>query len=83
MKAKREHRVPLCDRALEVLEAARGLGDGNPLVFPMRSERPISTSTLLKTLNDLRAALGVRAGLHERRWGGRSTSALGSLGWLL
>ena len=54
MKAKREHRVPLCDRALEVLEAARVLGDGNPLVFPMRSGRPISASTLLKTLNDLR-----------------------------
>ena len=29
MKAKREHRVPLCDRALEVLDAARSLGDGD------------------------------------------------------
>ena len=28
MKAKREHRVPLCQRALEILEAARTLGDG-------------------------------------------------------
>ena len=56
MKAKREHRVPLCGRALEVLDAARGLGDGNPHVFPMRSGRPISASTLLKTLNDLRVA---------------------------
>ncbi|MDE2972035.1 MAG: tyrosine-type recombinase/integrase [Acidobacteriota bacterium] len=56
MKAKREHRVPLCGRALEVLDAARTLGDGNPHVFPMRSGRPISASTLLKTLNDLRLA---------------------------
>ena len=56
MKAKREHRVPLCGRALEVLDAARALGDGNPHVFPMRSGRPISASTLLKTLNDLRVA---------------------------
>ena len=56
MKAKREHRVPLCGRALEILDAARGLGDGNPFVFPMPSGRPISASTLLKTLNDLRIA---------------------------
>ena len=54
MKAKREHRVPLCGRALEIVAAARALGDGNPLVFPMRSGRPISASTLLKTLQDLR-----------------------------
>ena len=53
MKAKREHRVPLCRRALEFLDAARTLGDGNRLVFPMRSGRPISASTLLKMLNDL------------------------------
>ena len=50
MKAKREHRVPLCGRALEVLDAARALGDGNRLVFPMRSGRPISASTLPKML---------------------------------
>ena len=56
MKAKRKHRVPLCGRALEVLDAARALGDGSPHVFPMRSGRPISASTLLKTLNDLRVA---------------------------
>ena len=36
--------------------AVRKLGDGNPLVFPMRSGRPISASTLLKMLNDLRIA---------------------------
>ncbi len=33
MKMKRDHRVPLCGRAVEVLDAARTLGDG-PLVFP-------------------------------------------------
>ncbi len=56
MKARREHRVPLCGRALEILDAARALGDGNPHVFSMRSGRPISASTLLKMLNDLRIA---------------------------
>ena len=50
MKAKREHRVPLCRRAVEILEAARTLGDGNELVFPMRSGRPIAASTLPKML---------------------------------
>ena len=42
MKAKREHRVPLCGRAMEVL------GDGNRLAFPMRSGRSIATSTFPK-----------------------------------
>ena len=56
MKAKREHRVPLCRRALEILDAARTLGDGNPLVFPMRSGRPISASTLPKMLQYNRIA---------------------------
>ena len=50
IKAKREHRVPLCGRAMEILDAARAVAAGNPLVFPMRSGRPISASTLLKTL---------------------------------
>ena len=51
MKAKREHRVPLCGRAVEVLEAARPLGGGDGLVFPMRSGRPIAASTLPKMLH--------------------------------
>lgn len=50
MKAKRPHRVPLCRRALEILNAARKLGDGKPLAFSMRSARPISMSTLTKML---------------------------------
>ena len=50
MKAKREHRVPLCRRAVEILDAARTLGDGKSLVFPMRSGKPISMSTLPKML---------------------------------
>ena len=49
MKAKREHRVPLCGRAVEILEAAWALGDGD-LVFPMRSGKPIGMSTLPKML---------------------------------
>ena len=56
MKAKREHRVPLCGRALEILDAARALGGGNPLVFPMRSGKAISASTLPKMLQYYRIA---------------------------
>ena len=50
MKAKREHRVPLCGRAVETLEAARAIGAGDGVVFPMRNGRPIAGSTLPKML---------------------------------
>ena len=56
MKATREHRVPLCGRALEILDAARALGDGHPLVFPMRSGKPLSVTTLPKMLHQHRIA---------------------------
>ena len=56
MKAKREHRVPLCGRALEILDTARTLGGGNRLVFPMWSGRPLSMSTLPKMLQQHRIA---------------------------
>ena len=56
MKAKREHRVPLCRRALEILDAPRTLGGGNRLVFPIRSGKAISVSTLPKMLQYHRIA---------------------------
>ena len=56
MKAKREHRVPLCGRALEILDAARTLDEGNRLVFPMPSGKAISMSTLPKMLQHHRVA---------------------------
>ena len=56
MKAKREHRVPLCRRAVEILQAARTLGEGGGLVFPMRSGKPIALSTLPLTLRQHRIA---------------------------
>ena len=49
MKAKREHQVPLCRRAVEVLDAAQTLGGGG-LSFSMRSGKPIGMSTLPKML---------------------------------
>ena len=34
MKSKREHRVPLCGRAVEILKAARALGNARSLLSP-------------------------------------------------
>ena len=43
MKMKRDHRVLLCGRAMEILDAARTLSDdAGPLVFPGRSGRPLA-----------------------------------------
>ena len=74
MKAKREHRAPLCRRALEVLDAVRVLGDGNRLVFPMRSGREIAALTLPKMLHSstmrsspFRMASGRRSGTGPPR----------------
>ena len=49
MKAKREHRVSLCRRAEQILDAARALRQwGNAIVFPMRSGKPIFSSTCIR-----------------------------------
>lgn len=51
MKAKREHRVPLCRRALEILDEARALGaaDG-PLVFTRQGAKPLADKSLRRLL---------------------------------
>ncbi len=53
MKVNREHRVPLSLRALEVVDAARSLADGNPLVFPNRWGNAIKDTFLSQLLKDL------------------------------
>ncbi len=52
MKAMREHRVPLCERALEVLDEAAALGDGTDLVFPSRRGKTLSDMTLSKLVKE-------------------------------
>ncbi|MGY2052692.1 tyrosine-type recombinase/integrase [Methylobacterium sp. JK268] len=60
MKAGREHRVPLSDRALAVLARAKALSTGMALVFPGRSgERPLSNMVFLMLLR--RMELGITA----------------------
>ena len=53
MKAKRDHRVPLCDRAMAVLTEARELADGSGLLFPSPTGRPLSDNTMSKLLREL------------------------------
>ncbi len=51
MKANRRHRVPLCSRAMEILDAARRLGEGvSPLVFTNRRGEPLSDIELRRLL---------------------------------
>ena len=51
MKANRQHRVPLCGRALEILDTTRALGEGaSALVFTGRPGKPIEEQQLRRQL---------------------------------
>jgi len=53
MKMKEEHVIPLSDRALDVLQQAKALGNEG-LIFPgMRSGRPMSDMTMSKLVKEL------------------------------
>ena len=53
MKAKREHRVPLCCRAVEILDAARMLdGGASPLVFTRGAGKPLVERWLRQLLQE-------------------------------
>ena len=67
MKTGREHRVPLAEAALAVLESVRLLKDNSGLVFPSpnRPGRPLSDMTLTKVLRD--NDLAERATVHGFR----------------
>ena len=53
MKMKEEHVIPLSDRATEVLQQAKAMGDDG-LIFPgMRSGRPMSDMTMSKLVKEL------------------------------
>ena len=54
MKAKREHRVPLCGRVLEILDDARRLGDGeSPIVFARGHGRELAEKQVRQMLDKL------------------------------
>ena len=53
MKARREHRVPLCDVAVSILEALPRI-EGNPHLFPgARHGRPLSNMALLQLMRGM------------------------------
>ena len=56
MKTRREHRVPLSGRAMEVLEEVRTLGGASPLVFALGDGRPIFDKRLRRLLRKLEIA---------------------------
>ena len=74
-KTNRRHRVPLCGRALEILDAARTLGEGaGPLVFTHGGGRPLHDSQLRRLLRELGVA-AVPHGFRStfRDWAGEET----------
>lgn len=52
MKAKRAHVVPLSEKAMEILARRQELCSDSRLVFPSRSDRPMSDMTITKILRD-------------------------------
>ena len=74
MKAAVEHRVPLSDAALAVLDEAREIADPGGLVFPSVTGRPMSDSTLSKLLRENGVA-GVPHGFRSsfRDWAAECT----------
>ncbi len=71
MKAGREFAVPLSTAALDVLERARKLSGGSPLVFPSRTGEPLPPKAPLRVLK----RAGVASTLHGFRSSARSWMA--------
>ena len=53
-KGNREHRVPLCGRALQILEEARMLDRGSPFVFPSGRGKPLGNTAMAELLGELK-----------------------------
>ena len=80
MKGAKEHRQPLSDAAVAVLENARALDDGSGLVFPspVRKGKPLSDMSLTKVLRD--TGLAEKTVVHGfrtafRTWASEKTNA--------
>ena len=74
-KGNREHRAPLCRRALEILEEARALDRGSPLVFPGLHGKPVASTALSELLKELGIAAvphGFRSSFRD--WAAEETN---------
>lgn len=76
MKAKRVHRVPLSDRCIQILKAAKLLSNDSEYVFPGRSlKAPLSNMTLLTILRRMKldaTTHGFRSSFRD--WAAEATS---------
>lgn len=76
MKAKREHRVPLCNRCLDILNEAEAFSVGSEFVFPGRSlKKPQSNMVFLKIIRTMKAdttAHGFRSSFRD--WASEATA---------
>jgi len=76
MKSKREHRVPLARRAVEIVARATQLAAGSEFVFPGRSARqPLSNMVFLKALERMEfdvTAHGFRSAFRD--WAAEQTN---------
>jgi integrase len=60
MKMKKLHRVPLCLRALAIIDEAKAIDDGSGLVFPgTKAGKSLSDMTLSKLVKELGYAVDV------------------------
>lgn len=80
MKMEREHRIPLSERALEILSEAEQLREKSGLVFPSRRGRVLSDMTLSKLVREL----GIPSTIHGfrtsfRTWAQEQTSIPGEV----
>ena len=82
MKMRREHRVPLCGRALEILDDARKLGEGtSPIVFAAergKALRPERMGRLLKRHGIAAVPHGFRSSFRD--WAAEETDHPGEVG---
>ena len=76
MKANREHRVPLCGRALEILDGARTLVKGtSPYLFPNRLGKQLEEKQLRRMLGKHKIAAvphGFRSSFRD--WAAEETN---------
>lgn len=81
MKAKREHRVPLTDRSIEILNEAKAFGFQSRLVFPgQKIEHPMSNMvflTMMKRMNIPYTPHGFRSSFRD--WVAEETNHPGEI----
>lgn len=59
MKAQREHRVPLCDRAIEILDVVRAFRNGNHIFSGQHRGKPLSNMSMEMVLRRMQVDVTV------------------------